>query len=275
MLRLMELIYRFIITTKKNSVAAVVLALFFSTPLLAQTDTLTIQQKVQQVSVDPFSNIYLLTDNFEFQKYNSKGVLEYKYSDLQLSELSKIASDHTFKSMIYYPEYGFIRVFGNRLQQLAEINLNNLGYGEVTAVAPSIGFQSFWVFDATDQKLVRINQNGMVELESELQNILDEPFFPDIIKEREGWVYAYDDEKGLYIFDNTGIFSKIIPITDANSFSVLDGKIFISKAGKIYQVETYLKTLQPINVSIEGEIIALAFRQMIIQNKGFLQLVKF
>jgi len=244
-------------------------------PMKAQQDTVVIKQDVQQVSLDPLSNIYLITKDFEFRKYNSKGVLEYFYSDLQLTERSKISSNHAFKSMIYYPEYGFIRVFGNRVQLLAELNLNNFNFGEITAVAPSIGYQSFWIFDATDQKLIKINQNAQVEKDSKLLNILDEPFFPTMMLEYEGWIYAYDLNKGLYIFDNSGIFSKFIPVTDVSSFSVFNGNIFVSKGGQLYQLDTYLKTITPLNIQIDGKIIHLSFRKMVVKKDGFIKILKF
>jgi hypothetical protein len=244
-------------------------------PSWSQQDTLILQQDVQQVSIDPLSNIYLITKDFEFRKYNNKGILEYQYSDLQLTEMSKISSNHAFKSMIFYPEYGFIRVFGNRLQLLAELNLNNFNFGEITAVAPSIGYQSFWIFDATGQRLIKINQNGQIEKVSELLNIVDRPFFPTLMQEYEGWIYAYDAQQGLFIFDNSGIYSTFIPVPEANSFSVLNENIFLSKAGQLYQVDTYLKTILPLNVAIDGKIIHLSFRKMVVKKDGFIKILKF
>jgi hypothetical protein len=260
---------------KKISYIWVALILAAALPVKAQQDTVIIEQDVQQVSLDPLSNIFLITKDFEFRKYNSKGVLEYFHSDLQLTAMSKISSNHAFKSMIYYPEYGFIRVFGNRLQILAELNLNNFNFGEITAVAPSIGYQSFWIFDATEQKLIKINQNAQVEKESVLLNILDAPFFPNQMLEYEGWIYAYDPNNGLYIFDNSGIYSKSFPISEVNSFSVINENIFVSKGGQLFQLDAYLKKLMPLNVNIDGKIIHLSFRKMVVKKNGMIKVLNY
>ena len=264
---------------KKNNYLALAFSAFIwmnHSIVLAQSDSISIEESVQQVSLDPFANLYLLTTNNEFKKYNEKGVFQQSYSDLKLSDLSEISSDHPFKSMIYYPEYDLIRVFGNKLQILAELNLSQYGFGEITAVAPSTGYQSFWLFDATNQQLVKINQQYGIEIKSdELSRFTQHPFFPKIIKEREGWIYTYDADNGLFIFDSFGTFSAHIEIKDAYTFSVFNQKIFIYKEEGLYEVEPILQTIKPLEVKVDGKILELAFRKIVVEKNGVLKIVKF
>ncbi|MEZ5009380.1 MAG: hypothetical protein R2753_14650 [Chitinophagales bacterium] len=244
--------------------------------LQAQPDSIFIKDGIQQVTIDPFSNTYLLTKNFELKKYNSKGIFEESYSDLQLSELSKIASDHPFKCIIYYSEYDLIRVLGNRLQVIAELNLSRFGFGEITAIAPSIGYQSFWIFDATSQQLFKINQQYEVEIKSnDFTMFTKARFFPTIMKEREGWLYAYDPKNGLFIFDNFGTYSTQIDIKGGTNFSVFNGKIFISKADGLYEIDPVLKSITLLPIKQIGKVMELSFRKMMVENNGYLKLVKF
>ncbi|MEZ5004493.1 MAG: hypothetical protein R2730_15805 [Chitinophagales bacterium] len=254
----------------------IVFSWFFHSYLAAQSDSIFVKAGVQQVCIDPFSNAYLLTKNHELKKYNDKGEFELSYSDLQLSELSKIASDHPFKCMIYYPEYDIIRVLGNKLQVIAELNLSRFGFGEITAVAPSTGYQSFWIFDATDQQLVKINQQYEVELKSnDLTRFTKSAFFPTLIKEREGWLYAYDPKNGLYIFDNFGTYSTKIDIKGGTNFSVFNGKIFVSTTDGLLEIDPVLKSITPLPLKIGGTVMELSFRKMIVEQNGYLKLVKF
>ncbi len=262
--------------SKTFFVISLLILIFGQSTITAQGDSISFKEGVQQANIDRFANLYLLTNNFEFKKYNEKGQFQESYSDLELSEESKISSDHPFKSMLFYPEYDLIRVLGNKLQVIAELNLTQYGFGEVTAAAPSIGYQSFWIFDATNQQLVKINQQYAVEFKSdELTNYTKTPFFPKIIKEREGWVYAYDPDFGFFIFDSFGTFSTQIEIDGANSFSVFNQKLYLSKQGELFEIEPNLKIIKPISIAIEGEILDLSFRKMVVEKDNTLRIVKF
>jgi hypothetical protein len=240
------------------------------------TPSISIEENARQVSIDPFGNLYLLRQEREFVKYNRDGKQEASHTDLQLSELSEISSDHPFKAMIYYPEYELIRVFGNKLQMLAELKLTLYGFGEVTAVGPSTGYQAFWVFDATAQKLIRINQSyEIVDQGSDLIPVLAENIFPTMIKEREGWVYVYDPERGLYIFDNFGAFSRKLNITGARSFSIFNERIFYISGRQLFEFDRFTNSPIRLDVELDGEIMGMTFRQIAVSKNGTIELVRF
>ncbi len=258
---------------------SIVLVLFLigslANSLIAQEPVISIKDVAIQVSIDPFSNVYLIDENLEYKRYNGDGEFEWNYTDLELSEFSEISSNHPFKSMIYYPEYELIRVFGNKLQMLAELNLTNFGLGEVTAVGPSLGYQSFWIFDATTQQLSKIKQNYEVEIDGvDLTPILDQQIFPSIIKEREGWVYVYDKETGLYIFDNFGTYSTMIPITNIISFSVFKERIFYSKDNKLFEALKLTKESVELDVEV-GKVLDMAFRKLLVGTEKGIDIYQF
>ncbi|MCP4121240.1 MAG: hypothetical protein GY751_05765 [Bacteroidetes bacterium] len=258
------------------TVALVILFLMFSSTLQAQVSILKVEASATHVTIDPFNNLYLITSGNEYVKYDKTGKLVDAYSDLQLDAYSEISSDHPFKSMVYYPQYNLIRVFGNKLQVLAELNLSGAGFGEITAVAPTEGYQSFWIFDATSQKLVRISQNyDLIYEGSDLTPVLNEVVFPQKIKEREGWLYVYDIDKGLYIFDNFGAFSKKLNVIGASSFSIFKDRIYFTKEGQVYEVDPYTNTTLPIKLELEGEIMTMAFRQIILKKGNVIEVIRF
>lgn len=251
--------------------------------LAALTYTVAAQEVITEVSVDarqatidPFGNLYLLTADGEFRKYDKHGRQEARYSDIQLSDRSEISAGHAFKSMIYYPEFDLIRLFGNKLQVLGELNLSAGGYGEITAVAPATGMQGFWLFDATAQRLVRISQTGQVEFSgSGLLPVLGESVFPTIIKEREGWLYVYDPERGLYVFDNFGAYSRHYHVTGARAFSVFNDRIFYAVNGKVSELDRMTGASRPVELQLSGSILTMAFRQMVVQDGSTVKVVKF
>lgn len=237
---------------------------------------LRIEEPALQVSIDPFTNLYILREGREFVKYDRDGREEASYTDIQLSEFSEISSDHPFKSMIYYPEFDLIRVFGNKLQVLAELDLTLFRFGEITAIAPSTGYQSFWVFDATAQRLIRINQQyEIADPGADIIPYTGEPIFPTIIKEREGWVYVYDPERGMYIFDSFGTYSKHLNMTGATSFSVFKDRLFFIADGELYEMDLLANVPVKWNVKLDGNILTMTFRQIVLQRNKGLEVIRF
>lgn len=253
-----------------------ILVLSVPTKGFGQEVVMDVAVQAIHASVDPMGNVYVLTKDHEFLKFGQDGKQEFSHTDLELGDQSKILADHAFKAMIYYPEYMLIRVFGNKLQELAELNLSSAGFGEVTTIGPSPGYQAFWIFDATRQRLIKLDQQYQVKFEgADLRNTIGESIFPSILKERDNWLYVYDKARGLYIFDNFGTILKKIAFTNATSFSVFQDRIFFVKDGDIYEADRNLGQVTPLNVHVEGKILNLQFRRVIIQDGARLRVVKF
>lgn len=262
--------------TALSALAALLLWLCPVSGLRAQETVTEVTVDARQATIDPFGNLYVLTSRGEFRKYDKRGREEAQYSDLQFSDFSEISAGHAFKSMVYYPEYDLIRLFGNKLQLLGELNLSSGGYGEITAVAPATGMQGFWLFDATAQRLVRLSQTGQVEFSgSGLLPVLGVSIFPAIMKEREGWLYVYDPDNGLYVFDNFGAFSRHYPVLGARAFSVFNDRIFYAVNGQVNELEKLTGKSRPVDLKIAGNILNMAFRQIVVQDGGKIKVLKF
>lgn len=253
-----------------------ILFLGISLTVTAQELLLELEVEASQVSVDPFNNIYVLTADREYRKYDSKGNLVHRYNDLELNVNSGLSSDHAFKSVVYYPNFELIRVFGNRLQVLAELDLKNYNIGEVTAIGPTTGYQTFWIFDGTAQELVQIDQqNDVVNQSGDLTNLLDEPIFPTLIKERSGWLYVYDPERGLFIFDAFGTFDRRLDIPGALSFSVFNGRIFYYSDKGLFELDRFSNASKRLEFKPAGKLVHMAFRKMVVQEGNTLRIWQF
>ncbi len=199
--------------------------------LTAQQEEKTVEFKIKEgihsVNIDPLDNIYLFTDSFQLKKYNKDFELLYRYSDNKLTAETKIITDNSFKTILYNPDFGWIKVLDRRFGSVAEFQIFQLNVLNVSGVGAAADNQSIWLFDNMQQNLIKLDQQFKISLQRNNLHIeLGQWINPTVIQEKGGWIYLYDAEKGVFVFDNLGAFYKRIPLKNATSFQVKKGDVF-------------------------------------------------
>jgi hypothetical protein len=80
---------------------------------------------------------------------------------------------------------------------------------------------NIWLFDAYENKLKKISEDGTVLLETpDFRTLFAGAIAPQQILDQNGMVYVYDPQTGLYLFDYYGAFKKKLPITGWQSLAI-------------------------------------------------------
>ena len=171
--------------------------------------------------VDVLGNMYLLSAQNQLKKINSRGDSVGVFNDIR--RYGKIASmdvTNPLKCLIYFKNFSTIVVLDRFLQPINTIDLRKQSIFQVKAVAQSYD-NKIWVFDEQNQMLKKIDDNGNVLISTpDLRMVFDEMPSPEKIVDQDGYVYLYDPEKGVYIFDIYGSFKNRISYLDLQSFTV-------------------------------------------------------
>jgi len=170
---------------------------------------------------DPLGNIYLLSSNNQLKKINGRGDSMGVFNDVRrYGKLSSVDVTNPLKCLLYYRGFSTIVVLDRFLQPVNTIDLRRQSVFQVRAIAQSFD-NKIWIYDEQNQQLKKIDDNGTVLLSSaDLRMVFDEVPSPEKIVDQDGYVYLYDREKGVYVFDIYGAFRNRIAYTGFVHFSV-------------------------------------------------------
>ena len=119
-----------------------------------------------------------------------------------------------------------ILILDRFLSTLNTIDLRKYGILQAQAVAQSYD-NNYWVFDAVENKLKKIDDNGNILLQTpDFRTIFTESFSPEKIIDNNGFVYLYDTKKGWLIFDYYGAFKQNIPQPNLKNVQVIKNDLY-------------------------------------------------
>src|SRR5690606_31003589 len=112
--------------------------------------------------------------------------------------------------LVYYPNFLQVVMLDRMMAPLNHVDLKMLGIRQPTAVAVSRD-GSFWVYDYLQVKLIKLDrQYKNVAQSNDLRILLNEVPKFEMMFEKDNELWAYDKDKGLFIFNRFGDFlSKI------------------------------------------------------------------
>lgn len=198
------------------------------------------QQEIQDLSItmemdyfelDKFDNVYVVNQN-QLQRLASKTESAYIFEDERYGKITTIDVSNPQKLLLFYDAYDIILSLDNTLTITREIDLKNLNYSDINAVALS-NDNLIWLYDPTSFQLKKIDQNGQIKAESlsliheNLDHIL-----PIKIIEHENKVFVNSPDDGILVFDNLGQFIKLLPLKNIQDFQIKkDNLIFFTNRG--------------------------------------------
>ncbi|MBD0276954.1 MAG: hypothetical protein ICV81_03185 [Flavisolibacter sp.] len=242
----------------------------------AQKDTAlplvrTIKTEVVSGALDNLDNIYLLTANDQLKKYNSHGdSVAVNNNVRRFGKLHSIDVSNPLKLVLFYKDFSNIVVLDRLLTLRTAIDLRQHNILQATAVGLSYD-NNFWIFDAVDNKLKKLDEQGSLLLETaDLRNVFSNAITPEKIWDRDGLVYLYDPAAGLFAFDYYGTFKRKYPIINWTNVGVMGRYIFGMEKKLIHIFDT--ATLLEKNYFLPG--VAPAAQQYIISNNKLLALTK-
>ncbi len=200
--------------------------LFISTSIKAQDSSSLSPVKIIEgdyvdFSVDNLGNYYLLSKNNQLKKLNANGDSMGVFNDVRrYGKLFSMDVTNPLKVLLYYKNFSTIVVLDRFLNVVNTIDLRKNNIFQVKAIAQSYD-NNIWLFDEQNNKLKKIADDGRVLFATvDFRTIFDDVPSPTHIFDQDGFVYLYDSEKGIYVFDIYGSFKNKISYIGLKDVSV-------------------------------------------------------
>jgi hypothetical protein len=217
-----------------------VLALLcIATVVDAQTDSSfrlvrTVAGDFSAFSADNLGNLYVITPGNQLKKYNPKGDSMGVFNDVRkYGKLTQIDPSSPLRTVLFYRDFKTVLVLDRLMNLVNTIDLRKQNIFQVRAVC--LGYDnSIWVFDEQASRLRKVGEDGRLLSETaDLRLALDEAPLPVRIFDQNRFVYLYDPQKGMYIFDYYGALKQKLPLTGWTDVQVIGKTILGRKDGRM------------------------------------------
>lgn len=239
-----------------KKISIIFFALVLTVSAFAQVDTsfkliAGIKGEVVDFSVDNFDNVYILSSTDQLKKYNSRGDSIAVFNNVRkFGKVGMVDVSNPLMILLYYRDFSTIVALDRVLSVKNTIDLKKLGLSQINAIGQSYD-NNIWIYDEVNSKLKKIDEQGRVLMEtSDFRLMFGEAPHITRIFDQDGFVYLYDPEKFVYVFDYYGAFRNKILITGWTNFKVA-GKYIFGTAGDTlyrYSINTYRLDENPLPV---------------------------
>lgn len=206
-----------IMTLNKNSLLCLLIFSMASAKLFAQADTSVHFIKMYPFPVSYFATnsageLYLLSPDNQLKKFDVNGDSVGVFNDVKkYGRLTYVKAQNPWKTILFYEGFETIVLLDKYLKNLGSIPLREKNIFAAKAVTTS--YDNFiWVFDGREFKIKKIDDNGNLLMASaDLRQTMTDVPNPAEIIDKDGLLYLYDPDKGVFIFDYYGAFKTMLP----------------------------------------------------------------
>ncbi|MCC6290313.1 MAG: hypothetical protein IT249_20740 [Chitinophagaceae bacterium] len=184
-------------------------------------------------TIDNLGNLYILSSKGLLKKYNNKGDSLNVFNDVRrYGSVYAIDVTNPLKVLLYYRDFSTVVMLDRFLNRINIVDFRKSGIFQAKAIALSYD-NNIWVFDEQSARLKKIADDGTLLSETvDLRQVLNAIPSPDKIIDRDGFVYLYDKDKGLYVFDYYGALKNELAITGLTDLQVINRTILGRKDNK-------------------------------------------
>ena len=197
----------------------------------------SIEGDFDMLVTDHIGRVYLM-QGYELFLYSEEGQLLYQFSDLSRGEIEQLDVRNPLKLLLFYPGYAQIAFLDNTLSatlDIVELSQLQLDLAQLACTSFDNGF---WVYDPVSFRLVRFDQGLNITNEvSNINMLIGAETNPTQLMEHDSWLYMYDAEYGIFVFDSFGTYIKSIPIPGAKSISVRSNGIFLEFENRLVKYD--------------------------------------
>ena len=195
-------------------------------------ETKHISGKFNAFSVDNFGRIYLVEDDIVVQ-------LSKEYDTIFTTSLKtffpySIESRKSFRSLLFDIDRSTILFLDNTLTNIqGDIDLVQLNIQQPVLACESFNGNTFWVLDAANMRLVRLNDKlEFINQTENLIHLFDSANEPAQMLESNDFVYILVPEKGVAVFDVFGTFIKLVEV-NGKSITGFNRFLLVAKENEI------------------------------------------
>lgn len=207
---------------KQLSVFLLLLSFCFAS--IAQTDSsfvpfVKIKGDITAFAADNFDNIYLLNSSDQIKKIDGNGDSVAVFNNVRrYGKVAQIDVSNPLRVLLYYKDFSTVVVLDRLLSIRTTIDFRKQDIFQVQAVCLSYDNQ-IWLYDEFEHKLKKIDENGkLLFATSDFRQLFGEAFSFTSISDQDGFLYLYDKNKGVYVFDYYGALKNIFSLTGYDNF---------------------------------------------------------
>ena len=251
----------------------------FFHPGFAQTDSAfhfinQFKYPVSSFTVDNIGALYLINENNQLKKYDGNGDSVGVFNQVtQYGKLTYVDAENPWKTILFYQNFSTIVLLDKYLNVVTSINLRKQNIFRVHAVTSSYD-NNIWLYDEQDNKLKKIDDNGNILSETvDFRLLFDSVPDPKKIIDRDGFVYLYDPEKGVYIFDYYGSFKTKLTFLNWMNIDVFGKTIYGFDKQNVYKYNPPLPDVNAYSLPEElqnATAVKIANHRIYIQKNGTL-----
>lgn len=200
----------------------------------AQTDSAFKLKQIYHATIETFTadnlgNLYIITPTDQLKKLDPEGDSLAVFNEVRrYGTLYTMDVTNPLKLILYYKDFSTVVTLDRFLNRINTVDLRALSIFQAKAVALSYD-NNIWVYDEQASKLKKIGDDGRLLLETvDLRQAMDQVPSPEKIIDRDGFVYLYDPEVGIFVFDYYGTLKNKIPILHIRDIQVI-GKTVVGR----------------------------------------------
>jgi len=204
----------------------------------ASRDIFQLKVKPSIVEVDNLGRLYLVDEGNNIINYTPELKEMYRYANKRSGQVSSLDVTNPLKIVSFSNDFNQVLFLDNTLSVISEVNLSEK-FADISACGAS-NDGNLWVYDPTQFKMMKINDQGNILLEtSNVNDVGITNVNITDIKERGNYVIMCDREKGFFVFDNMGQYIYQYEAKNIKSFQ-FDGRsifYFTNTGLKSYSVK--------------------------------------
>lgn len=216
----------------------------------AQTDSplnvlFPINYPISSFDVGKLGELFIINTDNQLKKLDEKGDSVGVFNQVtKYGKLSYVEAQNPWKTLLFYKNFSTIVLLDKYLNVISSINLRNKNI--LRAEAMTISYDNhIWIYDEQDNKLKKIDDSGNILSETvDFRQLFDIAPTPKRIIDYDGFVYLYDPQTGLYIFDYYGSFKRKLSFPGWSDFAVIGKSIYGFDAQKIYKYTAPMPELE-------------------------------
>src|SRR6188474_837250 len=194
---------------------------------IAQSDSsfvplVKIKGDIIAFAADNFDNIYLLNSSDQIKKIDGNGDSVAVFNNVRrYGKVAQIDVSNPLRVLLYYKDFSTVVVLDRLLSIRTTIDFRKQDIFQVQAVCLSYDNQ-IWLYDEFEHKLKKIDENGkLLFATTDFRQLFGEAFSFTSISDQDGYLYLYDKNKGVYVFDYYGALKNIFSLTGYNNFNAV------------------------------------------------------
>jgi len=187
----------------------------------------TVKGDIVGFAVDNLDNLYLFSSTNQLKKLDVNGDSIAVFNNVRkLGKASYIDVSNPLRILLYYKNFATIVILDRLLNIRATIDLRKQNIYQVQAICLSFD-NNIWLFDELENKLKKIDETGRLLLEtSDFRQLFGEASSPGRIYDQDGYVYLYNRQKNVYVFDYYGALKNDLALPGWNNFKVVGKSVF-------------------------------------------------